>query len=70
MGAHVSVGLCTGLRVLDLSDAPGARAARILGDLGADVVRVVPREGNPLARRRAADLACFPGLQLTVPRTP
>ncbi len=34
--------LLEGLRVLDLGGDPAARAARILGDLGADVVRVVP----------------------------
>jgi crotonobetainyl-CoA:carnitine CoA-transferase CaiB-like acyl-CoA transferase len=57
VGAHVSAGLCTGIRVLDLADDPGARAARILGDLGADVVRVVPTGGDPLGRRRANHLA-------------
>jgi crotonobetainyl-CoA:carnitine CoA-transferase CaiB-like acyl-CoA transferase len=41
-------GLLAGLRVLDLADDPGARAARILGDLGAAVVRVVPPAGDPL----------------------
>ena len=35
-----------------------ARARRgVLGDLGADVVRVVPLEGDPLARRSADELA-------------
>ena len=53
----MSSGLCTGLRVLDLADDPGARAARILGDLGADVVRVVPPEGDPLGRRPANAIA-------------
>ena len=44
-----------GLRVLDLGGDPSARAARVLGDLGADVVRVVPPAGDPLDRehRRA-----------------
>ncbi|HEX5094921.1 MAG TPA: CoA transferase, partial [Acidimicrobiia bacterium] len=41
-------GLLVGLRVLDLADDPGARAARILGDLGAAVIRVVPADGDPL----------------------
>jgi crotonobetainyl-CoA:carnitine CoA-transferase CaiB-like acyl-CoA transferase len=54
-------GLCAGLRVLDLADDPGARAARILGDLGADVVRVVPPAGDPLARRRAEAIAWTAG---------
>jgi len=50
-------GLCSGIRVLDVADDPGARAARILGDLGADVVRAVPAAGDPMARRRANEIA-------------
>jgi crotonobetainyl-CoA:carnitine CoA-transferase CaiB-like acyl-CoA transferase len=38
--------LLDGLRVLDLGGDPSARAARVLGDLGADVVRVVPPGGD------------------------
>jgi crotonobetainyl-CoA:carnitine CoA-transferase CaiB-like acyl-CoA transferase len=45
--------LLHGLAVLDLADDPGARAARILGDLGAAVVRVVPPGGDPLPPRAA-----------------
>ncbi|GIU88103.1 MAG: hypothetical protein KatS3mg009_2618 [Acidimicrobiia bacterium] len=45
--------LLHGLAVLDLADDPGARAARILGDLGAAVVRVVPPTGDPLPHRDA-----------------
>jgi crotonobetainyl-CoA:carnitine CoA-transferase CaiB-like acyl-CoA transferase len=40
--------LLDGLRVLDLGGDPSARAARVMGDLGADVVRVVPPTGDPL----------------------
>ena len=40
--------LLEGLRVVDLGDDPSARAARVLGDLGASVVRVVPPEGDVL----------------------
>jgi crotonobetainyl-CoA:carnitine CoA-transferase CaiB-like acyl-CoA transferase len=40
--------LLDGLRVLDLGHDAGARAARVLGDLGAEVVRVVPPAGDPL----------------------
>jgi crotonobetainyl-CoA:carnitine CoA-transferase CaiB-like acyl-CoA transferase len=43
-------GLLEGLRVLDLGGDPSARAARVLGDLGADVVRAVPASGDPLPR--------------------
>jgi crotonobetainyl-CoA:carnitine CoA-transferase CaiB-like acyl-CoA transferase len=34
--------------VLDLGDRPGAFAAKLLGDLGADVVKVEPPAGDPL----------------------
>jgi len=57
----MSQGLCTGIRVLDLGDEVAARAARIVADLGADVVRVVPPSGDPLARRPAAELAWTAG---------
>jgi crotonobetainyl-CoA:carnitine CoA-transferase CaiB-like acyl-CoA transferase len=40
--------LLEGLRVLDLGHDAGARAGRVLADLGADVVRVVPPTGDPL----------------------
>jgi crotonobetainyl-CoA:carnitine CoA-transferase CaiB-like acyl-CoA transferase len=51
--------------VLDLADDPGARAARILGDLGADVVRVVPPAGDPLERRPADAIAWNAGKRVT-----
>src|SRR5258708_7371764 len=41
--------LLDGLRVLDLGHDAGARAGRVLGHLGAQVVRVVPPAGDPLA---------------------
>jgi benzylsuccinate CoA-transferase BbsE subunit len=41
-----------GTRVLDLTAEPGFFAGRLLGDLGADVVKVEPPGGDP-ARRRA-----------------
>jgi crotonobetainyl-CoA:carnitine CoA-transferase CaiB-like acyl-CoA transferase len=41
-------GLLAALRVVDLGDDPAARAARVLGDLGADVVRIVPPGGDVL----------------------
>ena len=37
-------------RVLDLSDERGQLAGQILADLGADVVRIEPREGSPARR--------------------
>jgi crotonobetainyl-CoA:carnitine CoA-transferase CaiB-like acyl-CoA transferase len=62
----MSEGLCAGIRVLDLGDDAAARAARILADLGADVVRVVPPTGDPLARRRATELAWTAGKRVAV----
>ncbi len=38
-------------RVLDLTDDRGEIAGMILGDLGADVIRVEPPEGSPARRR-------------------
>ncbi len=40
-----------GLRVLDLSEEPGWLAGKILGDLGADVVKVEPPGGDRVGRR-------------------
>lgn len=63
-----------GLRVLDLGDRPStAWCARLLADLGADVIGTEPPEGHPLRRdppaaayflanRRRTDLASGPGL--------
>ncbi|MCX2930027.1 CoA transferase [Mycobacterium sp. CVI_P3] len=41
-----------GLRILDLSVGPAAQTARILADLGADVLALEPRTGSP-SRREA-----------------
>ena len=41
--------LLDGLRIVDLGGDPAARAARVLGDLGASVDRVVPPAGDVLA---------------------
>mgnify|MGYP001346008257 CR=1 FL=1 len=41
----------TGVRVVDLADEWGPLAGRVLGDLGADVVRVEPPGGAPSRRR-------------------
>lgn len=44
----------TGLRIVDLTEGPAAQTARILADLGADVLIVEPPDGSP--SRRAAPL--------------
>src|SRR5262245_59929507 len=44
-------GNLSGFRVLDLTHEPGHFAAKLLGDLGADVVKVEPPVGDPIRRR-------------------
>jgi benzylsuccinate CoA-transferase BbsE subunit len=39
------------IRVVEVTDAYGAYAGRLLADLGADVVRVEPHGGDPVRRR-------------------
>jgi crotonobetainyl-CoA:carnitine CoA-transferase CaiB-like acyl-CoA transferase len=46
----VSEPLLKGVRVVDLAGEPAAMTGRILADLGAEVVRVVPPSGDPLGR--------------------
>jgi len=41
----------SGIRILDLTHEPGFLAGKVLGDLGADVVKVEPPEGDPARRR-------------------
>jgi crotonobetainyl-CoA:carnitine CoA-transferase CaiB-like acyl-CoA transferase len=40
-------GPLSGYRVLDLADEKGQLCARLLGELGADIIKVEPREGHP-----------------------
>ena len=44
-------GALAGVRVLDLTDERAIHGARLLADLGADVIRVEPPGGDPLRRR-------------------
>ena len=56
-----SAGLLSGVKILDLSGVgPGARCARILADLGADVVRVVP-PARPGSHRLEAPYHAYGG---------
>ena len=44
-------GALSGVRVLDLTDERAIYGAKMLADLGADVVRPVPPDGDPLGKR-------------------
>src|SRR5262250_2154820 len=44
-------GTLHGTRVLDLTAEPGFLAGKLLGDLGADVVKIEPPGGDPARRR-------------------
>ncbi len=46
-----SNGALSGVRVIDLTDDRAIYAGKLLGDLGAEVVRVEPEAGDPLRRR-------------------
>ncbi len=48
-------GALAGVRILDLTDERGIYGAKILADLGADVVRVEPPSGDVLRRRGPLD---------------
>jgi crotonobetainyl-CoA:carnitine CoA-transferase CaiB-like acyl-CoA transferase len=54
------------IRVLDLSRPVGHYAGRLLADLGADVIKVEPPEGDP-ARRWAPTLPGIPAIEASVP---
>jgi len=53
--------LLAGVRVLELGGEAAARTGRVLADLGAEVVRVSPASGDPLASRPASWLAWTAG---------
>ena len=44
-------GVLSGVRVLDCTGEPGHLAGKLLGELGADVVKVEPPAGDPVRRR-------------------
>lgn len=60
-----SAGVLSDLRVLDLTGPVGHYAGRLLADLGADVVKVEPREGDP-SRRWAPALLGVPAPEASV----
>lgn len=47
----MSEGALNGVRVIDFTDERGIYGAKLLADLGADVVRPEPAEGDPLRQR-------------------
>jgi crotonobetainyl-CoA:carnitine CoA-transferase CaiB-like acyl-CoA transferase len=51
-----------GIRVLDLTDESGFLAGKILGDMGADVIKVEPLEGH-VSRRRGPFLGDIEGTE-------
>ena len=57
--------MLSGVRVLDLSDESGQLAGKILGDLGAEVICVEPRDGQAL-RHRGPWLGGTPGVERSV----
>lgn len=62
----VAPGVLSDLRVLDLTGPVGHYAGRLLADLGADVVKVEPVEGDP-ARGWAPALPGVPAPEASVP---
>src|SRR5579864_9259607 len=57
-----AMSLLTDLRVIDLTDPSGVFATRLLGDLGADVIRVEPPDGGGV-RRHAPFVGGEPGVE-------
>ncbi|HEY2887172.1 MAG TPA: CoA transferase [Candidatus Limnocylindrales bacterium] len=57
-------GALAGIRVLDLADELGAYASRLLGDLGADVIRIEPPGGG--STRHIAPIVVLPGAEPAV----
>jgi crotonobetainyl-CoA:carnitine CoA-transferase CaiB-like acyl-CoA transferase len=49
-GAEKPAGPLTGLRILELADHTGQFCGKLLGDLGADVVKIEPPGGEPCRR--------------------
>ena len=45
------VGALSKVRIIDLTDERAIYGAKLLADLGADIVRPEPPEGDPLRRR-------------------
>ncbi len=50
-GTRAVPGNLDGYRILDLTGEPGFLAAKLLGDLGADVIKIEPPGGDPARRR-------------------
>jgi crotonobetainyl-CoA:carnitine CoA-transferase CaiB-like acyl-CoA transferase len=55
-----------GIRVLDLTDEKGVYCAKLLADMGADVVRIEPPDGDPM-RRMGPFVENEPGPERSIP---
>src|SRR6516165_6008714 len=49
-GAQIQPGPLAGLRILEFADEKGQFCGKLLGDLGADVVKIEPPGGEPSRR--------------------
>src|SRR5512145_2101163 len=58
-------GALEGVRVLDVAEPLGTFVSRILGDLGADVIKIEPPEGDP--GRHLAPFATAGEARLSLP---
>ena len=61
-------GALSGLRVLELADQTGQFCGKLLGDLGADVIKIEPPDGEP-CRRIGPFLDDIPHPEPTLPAT-
>ncbi|HVV94775.1 MAG TPA: CoA transferase [Hyphomicrobiales bacterium] len=55
--APLTLGALDGIRIVDLTDASCVYATKILVDLGGEVIRVEPPEGDPMRRQPPLDTA-------------
>ena len=56
-----TAGPLAGVRIMDLTDETAIYGAKLLADLGADVVRPEPPDGDPLRHRGPSRTTCHCG---------